>query len=134
MAPNAALGEDITSEEVSLEGLAEELELYSSHEVVASVLESGGSAGGDAGAKVRELEAALAGAELRSIESYSAEGDNLVGLLAQIQGCDSVLAGMEDALGGFQSSLGAISSEIRSLQEQSISLSVKLRNRRAAEA
>lgn len=134
MAPSAALGEDITSEEVSLEGLAEELELYSSHEVVASVLECGGAAGGDAGAKVRELEAALAGAELRSIESYSAEGDNLVGLLAQIQGCDSVLAGMEDALGGFQSSLGAISSEIRSLQEQSISLSVKLRNRRAAEA
>ena len=45
-----------------------------------------------------------------------------------------MLAGMEEALGGFQSNLGAISTEIRSLQEQSVSLSVKLKNRKAAEA
>lgn len=36
-------------------------------------------------------------------------------------------------LGRFQGDLGNISSEIRSLQEQSQSMSVKLRNRKAAE-
>ena len=35
--------------------------------------------------------------------------------------------------GGFQKDLGKISGEIKSLQEQSMSLSIKLRNRKAAE-
>lgn len=41
---------------------------------------------------------------------------------------------MEQMLGKFQSDLGNISSEIRALQEQSQSMSVRLRNRKAAEA
>ena len=40
---------------------------------------------------------------------------------------------MEEMLGRFQGDLGNISTEIRSLQEQSQSMSVKLRNRKAAE-
>lgn len=41
---------------------------------------------------------------------------------------------MEEMLGKFQADLGNISSEIRALQEQSQSMSVRLRNRKAAEA
>lgn len=41
---------------------------------------------------------------------------------------------MEEMLGKFQSDLGNISSEIRALQEQSQSMSIRLRNRKAAEA
>ena len=52
----------------------------------------------------------------------------------QISSCDDILATMEDMLGKFQSDLGNISSEIRALQEQSQSMSVRLRNRKAAEA
>jgi len=52
----------------------------------------------------------------------------------QISSCDAILATMEDMLGKFQSDLGNISSEIRALQEQSQSMSVRLRNRKAAEA
>ena len=40
---------------------------------------------------------------------------------------------MEEVLGRFQGDLGNISTEIRALQEQSQSMSVRLRNRRAAE-
>jgi hypothetical protein len=46
---------------------------------------------------------------------------------------DSILAGMEQMLGRFQGDLGNISTEIRSLQEQSQSMSIKLKNRKAAE-
>lgn len=53
--------------------------------------------------------------------------------LMQIETCDSILASMEDMLGKFQGDLGNISTEIRSLQEQSQSMSMKLKNRKAAE-
>lgn len=54
--------------------------------------------------------------------------------VTQITSCDNILAKMEEMLGKFQSDLGNISSEIRALQEQSQSMSVRLRNRKAAEA
>jgi hypothetical protein len=55
-------------------------------------------------------------------------------LVSQITSCDKILANMEEMLGKFQSDLGNISSEIRALQEQSQSMSIRLRNRKAAEA
>ena len=51
----------------------------------------------------------------------------------QIETCDGILASMEEMLGRFQGDLGNISTEIRSLQEQSQNMSVKLKNRKAAE-
>ena len=51
----------------------------------------------------------------------------------QISSCDGILGTMEEMLGKFQSDLGNISLEIRALQEQSQSMSVRLRNRKAAE-
>ncbi len=51
----------------------------------------------------------------------------------QIESCDGILASMEEMLGKFQGDLGNISTEIRSLQEQSQNMSVKLKNRKAAE-
>lgn len=54
-------------------------------------------------------------------------------MVAQISSCDTILASMEEMLGKFQGDLGNISTEIRALQEQSQSMSVKLKNRRAAE-
>jgi len=48
--------------------------------------------------------------------------------------CDDILANMETLLGGFQSDLGSISSEIQVLQDKSLSLSTKLRNRKVVQA
>lgn len=50
--------------------------------------------------------------------------------LGQIRNCDAILEVMESVLGGFQSDLSSISSEIKTLQEQSLSMSVRLRNRK----
>lgn len=63
-----------------------------------------------------------------SIGSY-----DLVLVAVQISDCDNILASMEEMLGKFQSDLGNISTEIRSLQEQSQSMSLKLKNRKGAE-
>ena len=62
-----------------------------------------------------------------------AEGPSSSQLRAQISSCDTILGTMEEMLGKFQSDLGNISTEIRALQEQSQSMSVRLRNRKAAE-
>ena len=42
-----------------------------------------------------------------------------------------VLQRMEQMLSGFQSDLGSLSAEIQTLQEQSIAMNVKLKNRQA---
>ena len=54
-------------------------------------------------------------------------------LHAQMQECDSVLARMQELLQGFQTDLGGISEEIKYLQDESLSMSIRLKNRRAAE-
>ena len=51
----------------------------------------------------------------------------------QIKECDGILVAMEGMLGRFQSDLGNVSGEIRSLQEQSSSMGVRLRNRRSVQ-
>eukprot|EP00899_Mesostigma_viride_P022961 jgi/Mesvir1/384/Mv11278-RA.2 len=125
------LGElDMDSADVILDGLAEQLDAYGDHEVVKNMLYKGS----DFKEYAAEVEHRLRQAELDSIEDYMSESDNLVALQGQINDCDQILAAMESFLGGFQADLGNISSEIKSLQEQSLSMSVKLRNRKTAEA
>ncbi len=46
------------------------------------------------------------------------------------QMCDQILESMETLLTGFQEDLGSISAEIQTLQTQSLSMNVKLRNRK----
>ena len=46
-----------------------------------------------------------------------------------IDDCDVTLSSMQEMLLGFQADLGGISDEIKSLQEESMSMNVKLRNR-----
>jgi hypothetical protein len=83
--------------------------------------------------RARSVEAKLQAVEMESISDYVAESDNLLELHHQIQGCDGILHTMESLLSGFKNDLGKISSEIKSLQEQSLGMSIKLRNRKAAE-
>lgn len=90
------------------------------------------------------------------MEDYIAESKNFLTLLSTISTCDEVLQRcawpnecttcrslltqvcapfprvnrMESMLSGFQADLGNISEEIKYLQEQSSSMSVKLRNRK----
>jgi len=116
-------------EGVSLEGLDQEIEALMDHEVVKGILHQGCRVDEYA----QEVESKLRNVELESIQDYITESDTLVELHDQIRSCDNILEAMEAMLGHFQTDLGSISSEIKHLQEQSLSMSVKLRNRKAAE-
>lgn len=122
--------EDESGDEVDLEGLEEELERLKGQQIVGSILGQG--------IQLREyaieVEENLRQVELESIQDYMKESDNLVSLHAQIRECDTILTQMESLLGGFQADLGSISSEIKNLQEQSMSMGIKLKNRKVAEA
>ena len=59
--------------------------------------------------------------------------ESLAGLHTQIRECDGVLDTMESMLRGFQSDLASISAQIKYLQDESLSMNVRLRNRKAAE-
>lgn len=77
-----------------------------------------------------ELDLQLVEAEKASIDDYVKESDHIAELYEIIKNCDDTLDKMEDMLGGFQSKLGCISSEIKDLQDLSLSMNVKLKNRK----
>jgi hypothetical protein len=71
--------------------------------------------------------------ERESVAQYVENSMKVLELHKQMQDCDGVLARMQEMLLGFQADLSGISEEIKFLQDQSLSMNVKLRNRRAAE-
>eukprot|EP00735_Rhodelphis_limneticus_P006766 TRINITY_DN19201_c0_g1::TRINITY_DN19201_c0_g1_i1::g.2358::m.2358 TRINITY_DN19201_c0_g1::TRINITY_DN19201_c0_g1_i1::g.2358 ORF type:complete len:679 (+),score=218.02,sp/Q94KD3/VP52A_ARATH/39.65/3e-169,Vps52/PF04129.7/3.4e-134,Sec3_C/PF09763.4/2.2e-06,Sec3_C/PF09763.4/0.0073,COG5/PF10392.4/0.0014,COG5/PF10392.4/7e+03,COG5/PF10392.4/15,COG2/PF06148.6/0.0039,COG2/PF06148.6/1.1e+04,COG2/PF06148.6/1.4e+03,Baculo_PEP_C/PF04513.7/4.3,Baculo_PEP_C/PF04513.7/8.2,DUF148/PF02520.12/4.7e+03,DUF148/PF02520.12/ len=81
----------------------------------------------------KQIETDLREVEKDSIHDYMRESDNLTALHEDIRSCDDILAKLETMLSGFQESLGNISSEIKYLQEESMSMNMKLKNRRLAE-
>lgn len=128
---SGAVGDDDdASEDISLEGLEQELQECKDDEVVANILSKG--------TKLRDytkgVESNLRQVELDSIEDYIKESDNLVSLHDQIRDCDIILSQMESLLSGFQTEIGSISSDIKVLQEKSMDMGLKLKNRKVAES
>ncbi|CAN0854136.1 Vacuolar protein sorting-associated protein 52 A [Linum grandiflorum] len=125
-----SLDDDASSDEISLEGLEEELEECKGDDVVENILSKG--------TKLREytkgVENNLRQVELDSIQDYIKESDNLVSLHDQIRDCDSILSQMETLLSGFQTEIGSISSDIKILQEKSMDMGLRLKNRKVAES
>ncbi|CAL8998031.1 unnamed protein product [Prunus brigantina] len=122
--------EDASSDDISLEGLQQELEECKNDDVVANILSKG--------TKLREytkgVENNIRQVELDSIQDYIKESDNLVSLHDQIRDCDSILSQMETLLSGFQAEIGSISSDIKILQEKSMDMGLKLKNRKMTES
>ncbi|GMH45399.1 hypothetical protein BSKO_13356 [Bryopsis sp. KO-2023] len=112
-----------------LQDLEEELDQFRDHDVIKGILDQGC----ELREYARDVEDKLRLVELESIQDYIQESDNLVALHDQIQECDGILETMEQLLGKFQTDLGTVSEEIKQLQTQSQTMSVKLKNRRAAE-
>lgn len=79
----------------------------------------------------KNIEQDLAQVENDSVQDYVKESVQIARLHKQIGSCESVLERMEGMLHGFQHALSSISSEIQSLQEQSVAMNVKLKNRQA---
>ncbi|KAL8513696.1 hypothetical protein ACS0TY_012982 [Phlomoides rotata] len=118
------------SDDVSLEGLEQELHDCKTDDVVAMILSKGTTLRD----YTRDVENNLRQIELESIEDYIKESDNLVSLHDQIHDCDTILSQMEKLLSGFQAEIGSISSDIKILQEKSMDMGLKLKNRKAAES
>ncbi|GAB4861175.1 Vacuolar protein sorting-associated protein 52 [Ancistrocladus abbreviatus] len=122
--------DDASRDDLSFEGLQQELEECKEDDVVANILSNG--------TKLRDytkgVEINLRQVELDSIQDYIKESDNLVSLHDQIHDCDGVLSQMEALLSGFQTEIGSISSDIRALQEKSVDMDLKLKNRKVAES
>jgi vacuolar protein sorting-associated protein 52 len=71
---------------------------------------------------------------MESVVLYVENSDQVSGLHRKMQECDGVLARMEEMLHGFQADLGEISAQIKHLQSDSLSMSIRLKNRREAES
>ncbi|XP_060706512.1 vacuolar protein sorting-associated protein 52 homolog isoform X2 [Hemiscyllium ocellatum] len=79
----------------------------------------------------KQVETELQHIEHASIKDYIKESQNISSLHNQITACDTILERMEQMLSMFQSDLSSISSEIQTLQEQSITMNIKLKNRQS---
>jgi vacuolar protein sorting-associated protein 52 len=69
---------------------------------------------------------------MESVGQYMENSQQVLDLHKQMQDCDAVLARMQEMLLGFQADLGGISEEIKYLQDESLSMSICLKNKKAA--
>jgi len=79
----------------------------------------------------KQIEKELQDVENASIADYIKEAGNIAQLHTQICSVDGILGRMESMLHGFQEDLGNISYQIQTLQEQSVNMNLKLKNRQA---
>lgn len=120
---------NITSEEIDFDEIDDDLERFQEDEMVKQALQRGI----DLRKYALELTAQLKEAETDTVAQYMENNDEVSQLHQQMEECDAVLARMQEMLLGFQEDLGGISEEIKDLQNKSLSMNIKLKNRRAAE-
>ncbi|MED6276669.1 Vacuolar protein sorting-associated protein 52 [Characodon lateralis] len=125
---NLNLGElDLTTDEFILDEVDIHIQANLEDDLVKEALKTGV----DLRQYSKQVEAELQRIEQASIKDYIKESQNIALLHNQITACDSILERMEGMLSGFQSDLSSISSEIQTLQQQSVSMNVRLKNRQA---
>ncbi|XP_072529400.1 vacuolar protein sorting-associated protein 52 homolog [Salminus brasiliensis] len=128
LVPALNLGDlDITTDEFILDEVDIHIQANLEDELVKEALKTGV----DLRQYSKQVEAELQRIEQASIKDYIKESQNIASLHNQITACDSILERMEEMLSGFQSDLSSISSEIQTLQQQSVSMNVRLKNRQA---
>lgn len=117
---------DITSQEWDFDEVGGRIQENLDDAIVKEAL----AKGIDLRISAREIEEEMRVIEGKSVEDYVREARNMAKLYRQVNACDKVLMEMETTLSSFHTNLAAISGEIESLQLQSQSMSVKLRNRK----
>lgn len=123
------LGElDLTSQD---EFILDEVDVHIQENLEDELVKEALEKGVDLRQYSRQIEGDLHEVENASILDYIKESENIASLHNQIASCDTILASMEKMLTSFQEDLGSISSEIQTLQEQSLSMNIKLKNRQA---
>ncbi|CAG5121308.1 unnamed protein product, partial [Candidula unifasciata] len=125
---NLHLGElDFTSEDF----LLDEVDLHIQENLEDDIVKEALKKGVDLRQYSKEIEQELQKVENESVQDYIKESHNIASLHKQIAAFDTILQRMEQMLNGFQGDLSSISTEIQSLQDQSIAMNVKLKNRQA---
>ncbi len=117
----------LTNEDYFLEEVSSHIQANLEDEIVQKALQNGV----DLREYSHQIEAQLKTAENSCINNFIQESQNIAALHHEIVECDQILQRMEHLLMNFQTDLGSISSEILSLQQQSVQMNVKLRNRQA---
>jgi hypothetical protein len=125
-APGGTAAADVSDQE----RLSQDLALFLSNPTLRSALADGSL---DLASYSSTVEAELATLESECIGIYRANAGNLSQLRTEMDECDAVLASLQELLLGFQADLAGLSGDIKSLQDQSRTLSVQLKNRRDAE-
>lgn len=116
-------------EEINFDEIDDDLASFQEDEMVKAALHRGV----DLRKYGRELEKDLKIGEDELVVRHVENNPKVIELHKQMQECDSVLAKMQEMLEGFQGDLGGISEEIKHLQDESLSMNIKLKNRRGAE-
>ncbi|XP_041933330.1 vacuolar protein sorting-associated protein 52 homolog isoform X2 [Alosa sapidissima] len=128
LVPALNLGDlDLTTDEFILDEVDIHIQANLEDDLVKEALKTGV----DLRQYSKQVEAELQRIEQASIKDYIKESQNIASLHNQITACDSILERMEEMLSGFQSDLSSISSEIQTLQQQSVSMNMRLKNRQA---
>ncbi|XP_016348765.1 vacuolar protein sorting-associated protein 52 homolog [Sinocyclocheilus anshuiensis] len=126
--PALNLGDlDITTDEFILDEVDIHIQANLEDDLVKEALKTGV----DLRQYSKQVETELQRIEQASIKDYIKESQNIASLHNQITACDSILERMEGMLSSFQSDLSSISSEIQTLQQQSVSMNLRLKNRQA---
>uniref|UniRef100_A0A7N8XZG2 Vacuolar protein sorting-associated protein 52 homolog n=1 Tax=Mastacembelus armatus TaxID=205130 RepID=A0A7N8XZG2_9TELE len=126
---NLNLGElDLTTDEFILDEVDIHIQANLEDDLVKEALRTGV----DLRQYSKQVEAELQRIEQASIKDYIKESQNIALLHNQITAWTKLICcRMEGMLSGFQSDLSSISSEIQTLQQQSVSMNVRLKNRQA---
>lgn len=111
--------------------LLDEIDVYIQANLEDEIVKEALKTGVDLRHYSKTVETELLEVENASILDYIRESKNIASLHSQIASCDQVLQVMEEMLNGFQSNLKSISNEIQTLQQQSVMMSQRLRNRQA---
>lgn len=119
----------VNLEEIDFDELDDYLELFQQDGIIKEAL----SKGVDLRQYAQQIDQELRAAEIDSVSQYVMKSEDIVELHDQVQECDNILAKMQEMLLGFQADLGGISDEIRHLQDESIGMNVRLKNRRETE-
>ncbi|CAH0482526.1 unnamed protein product [Peronospora belbahrii] len=119
----------IDLDDIDFDELDDYLELFQQDGVIKEAI----SKGVDLREYAQQIDEELRAAEAASIAQYVIKSADIVELHDEVQDCDNLLAKMQEMLLGFQADLGSISDEIRYLQDESIGMNIKLKNRRETE-
>ncbi|XP_029441038.1 vacuolar protein sorting-associated protein 52 homolog [Rhinatrema bivittatum] len=118
---------DLTSDEFILD----EVDIHIQANLEDALVKEALKTGVDLRQYSKQVELELLQIEHASIKDYIKESQNITSLHNQITACDAILERMEQMLSTFQCDLSSISSEIQTLQEQSIAMNIKLKNRQS---